>query len=383
MLALTAVQWPFAEFPLTEAARNFFFAVDQFDFDAAPGAFQYQFWGGPMTAGAAGGDRTRRGRVGPPRPPVGRLDGAGTEVAWPLCAGPSRRQAVTSGRARSPLSRVGEPDGAAPEAGCRAFVQAGGSVGARPLAALLIVGGSVAAAGMTASAHVGTSNAYFDGAAGPYGVRVIVRTPGVIPGLAQVSVRILGEGGEDVERVTVRPLRSDVGWTAPRRPTSPRPVPSEAGLFSGGLWLMTAGSYSVEVGVAGPAGAGAVFVPVLAVAERRLAMSPAVGLGLAGAALFLFVGAVTIVGAAVRESVLEPGREPDASRRRRGRLAMAAVTIVLGAVLGGGWLWWDAVDAAYLSRIYQPWSTTAEVAAAGGAQTLTLAIDDRTTAKSP
>ncbi len=54
MLALTAVQWPFAEFLLTEAARNFFFAADQFDFDAAPGAFQYQFWGGPMTAGAAG-----------------------------------------------------------------------------------------------------------------------------------------------------------------------------------------------------------------------------------------------------------------------------------------------------------------------------------------
>ncbi len=257
---------------------------------------------------------------------------------------------------------------------CRAFVQAGGSVGARPLAAVLIVGGSVAAAGMTASAHVGTSNAYFDGAAGPYGVRVIVRTPGVIPGLAQVSVRILD--GDGVEQVTVRPLRADVGLEGAPPPDPARPVPGEAELYSGELWLMTAGSYSVEVGVAGAEGEGTVFVPVLAVAERRLAMSPAVGLGLAGAALFLFVGAVTIAGAAVRESVLEPGREPDALRRRRGRLAMGAFAIVAGAVLGGGWLWWDAVDAAYRSRIYRPWSTTAEVAAAGGRQTLTLAIDD-------
>ena len=54
MAALAAVQWPLAEFLLTEGARNFFFAADQFDFDVAPGAFQYEFWGGPMTAGAAG-----------------------------------------------------------------------------------------------------------------------------------------------------------------------------------------------------------------------------------------------------------------------------------------------------------------------------------------
>ena len=249
-----------------------------------------------------------------------------------------------------------------------------GNLRLRAWAAMLIVGGSVAAAGAVASAHVGTSNAYFDGVAGPYGVRVIVRTPGVIPGLAQVSVRILG--GEGVERVTVRPLRADVGLEGAPPPDAARPVPGEAGLHSGELWLMTDGSYSVEVVVAGAEGAGTVFVPVLAVAEQRLAMSPAVGAGLAGAALFLFVGAVTIFGAAVRESVLRPGREPDAAHRRRGRLAMAGFTIVLGAVLGGGWVWWDAVDDAYRDRIYRPWSTTAEVAAAGGRQVLTLAIDD-------
>ena len=54
-IALTAVQWPFAGFLLTEPARNFFFAADRFGFDVAPGAFQYRFSGGPMTAGAAGG----------------------------------------------------------------------------------------------------------------------------------------------------------------------------------------------------------------------------------------------------------------------------------------------------------------------------------------
>ena len=254
------------------------------------------------------------------------------------------------------------------------FAPACENVWPRALATVLIVGGSLAVAGTTSSAHVGTSNAYFDGAAGPYGVRVIVRTPSVIPGLAQASVRILS--GEGAARVTVRPLRSDVGLDGAPPPDVAGPVPGEVGLYGAGLWLMTAGSYSVEVTVAGTDGEGTVFVPVLAVAERRLDMNPAVGFGLAGAALFLFVGAVTIVGAAVRESVLEPGRVPDAGRRWRGRFAMAAFTVVLGAVLGGGWIWWDAVDAAYRSRIYRPWSTAAEVTVAGGRKVLTLAIDD-------
>ena len=232
----------------------------------------------------------------------------------------------------------------------------------------------IAAAAVVPAAHVGTSNAYFEGVAGPYGMRVIVRTPGVIPGLAQASVRILSGAG--VERVTVRPLRSDVGLGGAPPPDAAAPVRGEAGLYSGELWLMTAGSYSVEVTVAGAEGRGTVFVPVMAVAERRLAMTPAVGAALAAAGLFLFVGAVTLFGAAVRESVLEPGVEPDRTRRRRGRLATALGALALGAALGGGWAWWDAVDAAYRSRIYQSWSTSSAIAASGGGPRLTLTIDD-------
>ncbi|MXY15907.1 MAG: hypothetical protein F4Y57_02600, partial [Acidobacteria bacterium] len=118
-----------------------------------------------------------------------------------------------------------------------------------------------AAAGV--AAHVGTSNAYFEGAAGPYGVRVIIRTPGVIPGLAQASVRVLSGAG--VERVTVRPLRSDVGLDGAPPPDVAGPVRGETGLHSGELWLMTAGSYSVEVTVSGADGDGTVMVPVMAV----------------------------------------------------------------------------------------------------------------------
>ena len=49
ILALGVAQWYFAEFLLSEGARNFFFAADQWDYNSSPGSWQYEFWGDPMT----------------------------------------------------------------------------------------------------------------------------------------------------------------------------------------------------------------------------------------------------------------------------------------------------------------------------------------------
>ena len=54
ILVLGIVQWYFAEFLLSEGARNFVFAADQWDYNTPPGSWQYEFWGDPMTAGLAG-----------------------------------------------------------------------------------------------------------------------------------------------------------------------------------------------------------------------------------------------------------------------------------------------------------------------------------------
>jgi hypothetical protein len=45
----------------------------------------------------------------------------------------------------------------------------------------------VAAIALVTTAHVGSPNVIFDGMAGPYAVRVVVRPPEVIPGLADIS----------------------------------------------------------------------------------------------------------------------------------------------------------------------------------------------------
>jgi hypothetical protein len=240
---------------------------------------------------------------------------------------------------------------------------------ARRLAATF---GAVAAMTLLA-AHVGSPNVFYEGTAGAYPVRVVIRPPGVIPGLAEISVRV--PAGE-VRRVTVQPVRWDLGTKGAPRADEAVPVQGEPRLWSAQLWFMDFGSYSVHVTVEGAAGAGTVIVPVPAVATQTLGMKRGMAMGLAGLGLFLFVGALTIVGAAVRESVLPPGEVPDEKRRRRSWIARGIAVPVLALALLGGSRWWDAEDRAYADNLYEAPETEARVAVENGARVLTLEVTD-------
>src|SRR5881398_51960 len=234
--------------------------------------------------------------------------------------------------------------------------------------------GAVVGIALVASAHVGSPDTYFEGAAGAYPVRVIVRNPGVVPGLAQITVRLLAPRA--VRRVLVLPVYWDPRTAAPPPPDVAARVPGDSTLYGAALWLMTGGSYGVRVTVEGDTGTGTAFVPVVAVATRRLALQASLGAGLLAFGLFLGVGAVTLIGAAVRESGLEPGATPDARHTRRARIAMGVSIAVLAGALLGGRAWWNAVDAQYRSGLYQALHATATVRGAGGARALRIAIDD-------
>ena len=86
---------------------------------------------------------------------------------------------------------------------------------------------AIGATALVASAHVGSPDTYFEGSAGPYAVRVIVRNPGVVPGLAQITVRLLAPPTpRAVRRVLVLPVYWDPKTAAPPRPTSPSASPA-------------------------------------------------------------------------------------------------------------------------------------------------------------
>lgn len=215
----------------------------------------------------------------------------------------------------------------------------------------VLVSGIIAALWLATSAHVGSPNVVFDGTAGPYPVRVIVRPPNVVPGLADVVVTV---NAPDAERVSIRPVFWRTGVNGAPKGDDAKGVAGQTNVYTGQLWLMSRGAYSVYVTVAGARGTGTAIVPVTAFATARLGLSPALGAILVVLGTILFAGLVTIVRAAAGESVLPPGQPIDApTKRRANRIALIATPLFVLLVLGGA-KWWNAVDADYRRTMFRP-----------------------------
>ena len=95
---------------------------------------------------------------------------------------------------------------------------------------------AVLAVPLCARAHIGSPNVFYEGLAGPYHLKVIVRPPSVVPGLAEISVRVLSGR---VQRVTVLPVRWNAGRKGAPPPDEAALVRGETNLFNAELWLMT------------------------------------------------------------------------------------------------------------------------------------------------
>ncbi len=228
-------------------------------------------------------------------------------------------------------------------------------------------------AALPARAHVGSPNVFYDGSAGPYPLRVIVRTPVVIPGIAEVTVKLRGG---TASAVTAQPIPWETGTKGAPPPDVATPVPGAPGVWSAQIWIMQGSSYGVRVRVKGAAGGGETLVPVTAVPTQVLEMKPGMGIVLGALGLFLFAGAVTLVVSGVREASLPPGEVADGRRRNRARIVGAEAAVVLALLLWGGKSWWDSANAQAKQGLYKPFHVTSATRLEGGRPVLSLAIDD-------
>ncbi|MCI0539503.1 MAG: hypothetical protein L0Z50_30195, partial [Verrucomicrobiales bacterium] len=223
-------------------------------------------------------------------------------------------------------------------------------------------------------AHIGSSNVFFEGKAGAYQTRIVIRPPGVVPGLAEINVRVLSG---TAQRVTALPVYWNAGREGAPPPDVAERVRGETNLFSATLWLMTPGAYSVDITVEGNAGKGSVIVPVNSVATTRHDMRPWLSAILVALGALLFLGAVKLAGDAFGESILEPGVEFSKKLRWRARAAMAMGAIAFSLCLLFGKAWWDKEDRDYRSnRLYKPVPVSASVRTEKTQPIMRLTIDD-------
>jgi hypothetical protein len=248
----------------------------------------------------------------------------------------------------------------------------------RRLAALALRPAALLLAAVVCWGHVGSPNVFLDSLAGPYPVHIVIRPPAVIPGLAEIAVRVGAPAAAPAGpvRVTAQPVQWDAGPEGAPPADVAAPVRGEPGLYTARLWLMTAGAYHIRVGLVGAAGRGTVMVPVSTAATHRLPMRRGMTVVLLTLGALLFAGAMSLVGAGVRESVLAPGESPRRRESRRARLAMITTGLLLALLLVGGWRWWDRIDAAYRQRLYRPYQVTARVRPDGPQMILDVTFAD-------
>ena len=230
----------------------------------------------------------------------------------------------------------------------------------------------VLAIGVVTSAHVGSPDSFFDGTAGPYKIHVRVTPPSVVPGLASIFVR---SDEPDISGIVARPVCWRAGLQGAPRGDSLRVIVAH-GLFSGQLWLMSRGAYSIELDVDGARGKHSAVVPVMAMATGRLGLSTPLIVILVLFGALLFSGLVAIVRAAASDSLVDPAEEPDQLVRRRGSLGATIAVPILLLVVFGGARWWKAEDESYANTIYRPLRAAATIVMDGEDVKLRLAILD-------
>jgi len=107
------------------------------------------------------------------------------------------------------------------------------------------------------------------------------------------------------------------------------------------------------------------------------------GFVLGGMGLVLVALLLSVIGAAVRESVLDPGQKPAQKNRWLARLAVVLGGVLLTLSVWGGKHWWDAEAADYRNnRVYKPMTAQGRVRSEGGKRVLMLEINDPKFARS-
>ncbi len=243
-VVLVAVEWPFADFLQSPAARNAFFGSAYLDYNQSPQSYAatYRFLP-PESASGVSHRHADRARM------LGGFD-VGRDGRW----------------------RLAEACAALELCCC---------VGFWPLARL---------------AHVGSPDVFFQGKAGPYPLLVAIRPPDVIPGVARIEVRV---EAADVDEVDLTPTpMTGIAATHPPIADVARRAVGDPQYFEGSLWLMSSGSWEVHIRVQGKSGSGELPVPVPAVALKMKPMGKGVSAFLFGMMLFLSAGMVAIVRAA-------------------------------------------------------------------------------------
>jgi hypothetical protein len=204
---------------------------------------------------------------------------------------------------------------------------------------------------LSAYAHVGSPDVYYEGNAGPYRLLVTIRPPAVVPGVAQILVR--ADGG-DIDKIQILPLAIEgAGASLAPRPDTMQKSPDDPRLYTGSLWIMLRGSWKVQVQIDGKQGKSEIAVPVAAVSMTAAHMNRGMSLLLGAFGLVLVVALIGIVRAANGPAQVVPAQDISPALKRRSQVGTGIGIVFVLLILVGGNLWWGSEAKANDKMVYR------------------------------
>jgi len=238
---------------------------------------------------------------------------------------------------------------------------------------IFITSWSLSIAFLLCTGHIGSPNIILEGKAGAYNLIVNIMPPEVVPGLAEISVRVNDEG---INHVAIQGIYFRNGSEGAPDPENLKQVSGDSQLYTGKIWLMESGSASVKVIVDGLQGRGSTVVPIPALRIREPEMNQELGLILIFLGAILFFGLITIIYASVGEATIA-GREKLPSSKKKQALITAGITaVLLVGILWFGNNWWKQEAADYERRMFRKTPVNLELLSEGITQKLSIELED-------
>ena len=223
-------------------------------------------------------------------------------------------------------------------------------------------------------ADIGHNNVVYEGMAGEIPIRVFIKLPGVVPGLADVSIKVFAD---NINKVTIQPNKKDKDRKSKSPPADiAEPIKGEKNMFSAQLWLMDFGSYSLDVRLYENQNVHRSSIPVNSIASKVIGMNQGTSILLSILLFILFFGAINIIRIAYKDSTELPGKNPDKSKIFNSYIVTVLSLIILSLIIYGGKNWWDKIDIAYQNNIFQTLENKIEIFNNGKDKFMSIEIID-------
>ncbi len=156
------------------------------------------------------------------------------------------------------------------------------------------------------NADIGHSNYIYEGKAFNKPVRVIIKAPGVVPGLADIVVKTFDNS---MDKISVTPIawKEKNDWdtitTGPQGAPPPDlmiPIQGEKNTYQAELWLMDFGAYNIQIKVVKNNQSEVLNIPINSIANQITPMTKIVSTVLFLLMILLVAGLSNIITVAYR-----------------------------------------------------------------------------------